>query len=265
MPDSYGELPPRLMVPVRDFVEWDLALANEVDIVDLPWIKGTGETAVPWEDWTAGLSSLCPPGLGISIDCGELTEISGMTGDPQIPQFVRWARLGFAGLGCDVAWKETWCAIRSRLDADRTRPISWWAVAYADHNIALSPHPQEILQAAVETRASGFMLDTFVSSGPNLVDWMSPQELTDLLRQARELQMPVILGGETTSEDLEWLCDLEPDVIAVRNCVCRYGDATEPLSPTRLEWYRQTLDASVEFDRAGWKASRALQFASSNS
>jgi len=267
MRSSVIELPPRLMVSVRDHTDWVMALEAGVEIVDLPWSLTMSLWPAHGDPLLVRLAadaSQWPPQFGIAVDCGELSQLPARSAWLPVPESARWARLGLASLAHVVDWKTNWVAARHRLDAERTRPLSWWAVAYADHRLAQAPSPSEIISAAIETGCAGLVLDTFIKSGPTLTDLMSPPELTALLQQARDFQLPVVIAGGVESDDLEWVCDLEPAVVAVRTCVSRYGEYDQPLSPTRLAWFRQSLDDAVEFNRAEWQATRALYGTSSS-
>lgn len=266
MRSSAVELPPRLMVSVRDCIDWEMALDAGVEIVDLPWTRAVS-TQSPFDPLFTRLTTeiaMLPPTLGVSVDCGELSQRQELSSSLQIPASARWARLGLAGMANEVDWCRHWVAAREQWNATRSRPLSWWAVVYADHRLANAPSPAEIVAAAIETQCAGLVLDTFIKSGPTLTDLMSPQELTTLVQHARELQLPVVIAGGIESDDLEWVCDLEPAVIAVRTSVSRFGEFDQPLSPTRLAWFRQSLDDAVEFDRAAWETARELQFSSSS-
>lgn len=267
MRSSTTELPPRLMVSVRDDQDWTTALEAGVDIIDVPCLPDqlAGELLVGCQsaDFRRDLQPRMIP-LGFALDCGELQQWTSAC-TINIPDQARWARLGLAGCAPKPDWQGAWVRVRQLIEASRSQPLAWWAVAYADHVLAQAPCPREILTAALETHCAGLVLDTFIKSETTLTDLLAPQELTGLMRSAREAHLPVIIAGGIESDDLEWMCDLEPDVIAVRRTVCRLGEHDQPLSPTRLEWFRQSLDEAVQFDREAWQFAHAVAFTASDS
>ncbi|OYW18578.1 MAG: hypothetical protein B7Z55_10370, partial [Planctomycetales bacterium 12-60-4] len=119
--------------------------------------------------------------------------------------------------------------------------LRWIAVAYGDALSANSPAVGQILDAAVASNSAGLLIDTFNKSSGGLLDCLHPIELLDVVRRARELQMPLAIAGKISPEDLECLCDLEPDIIGVRSAVCESGDRSKRVMTAGVAKLREQL------------------------
>lgn len=211
------------------------------------------------------LAGLRAPRMGICVDVGDVRDFEASEFRPALPQGVRWARLGLAGCRGNPNWQADWQQIRSEINAASGRPLKWLAVAHADADFACSPKVGEIVHLAVESRCSGLFLETHRKSACSIADTMTPCELTQTIWMARELRLPVFVGGAIGLGDLDWICDLEPAVVAVRSSVCDSGAVDQSVSETRVNRFKLALEAAAGFDRARWdflQQCRARQAAS---
>jgi uncharacterized protein (UPF0264 family) len=97
------------------------------------------------------------------------------------------------------------------------------ATAYADHELACSPRPEQILETAIALKLPAFLLDTCTKTGRDLLAWMSRDRLARLIQRARVAGMPVALAGSLTASSMAALADLAPDWFAVRGAACPAG------------------------------------------
>ena len=147
------------------------------------------------------------------------------------------AAAGWKGIG---SWRNSWIDVRCRFSGDH----EWVAVAYADHQRAHAPTPDDVLQAALETNCSVLLVDTFVKDGTNLLDWLPVKEITSLRKGTAAHGLQLALAGRVTLMDLPMLLPLQPDIIAVRGAVCRSGERTAAVSEMLVAEFMEQLSAS---------------------
>ncbi len=222
---------PRLLVSVRNLIECEAALAGGAEIID---VKEPANGPLGMADLSviAAIGQRmggCESIPGLSIALGELREWSQNQRRVPLPRAVKWSKLGFAGSRNDRNWRRNWVELRQQLDEAAQRPLRWIAVAYADHLQADSPSLLDVLSAAQQTGCAGLLIDTYDKATGSLLDWLSPIGLVDVVRRAREQRMPLALAGKISLQDLGWLCDLEPDIIAVRSAACQDGNRDKPV------------------------------------
>ena len=137
-------------------------------------------------------------------------------------------------------WRNSWIDVRCRFSGDH----EWVAVAYADHQRAEAPTPDDVLDAALETNCSVLLIDTFVKDGTNLLDWLPVEEITSLRKATAAHGLQLALAGRVTLMDLPLLLPLQPDIIAVRGAVCESGERTAEVSELLVAEFMERLAAS---------------------
>lgn len=147
------------------------------------------------------------------------------------------AAAGRQGMG---RWRNSWIDVRCRFSGDH----EWVAVAYADHQRAEAPTPDDVLEAALETNCSVLLIDTFVKDGTNLLDWLPVEEITSLRKATAAHGLQLALAGRVTLMDLPLLLPLQPDIIAVRGAVCELGERTAEVSELLVAEFMERLAAS---------------------
>lgn len=147
------------------------------------------------------------------------------------------AAAGRQGMG---RWRNSWIDVRCRFSGDH----EWVAVAYADHQRAEAPTPDDVLEAALETNCSVLLIDTFVKDGTNLLDWLPVEEITSLRKATAAQGLQLALAGRVTLMDLPLLLPLQPDIIAVRGAVCELGERTAEVSELLVAEFMERLAAS---------------------
>ena len=134
-------------------------------------------------------------------------------------------KLGLAHSG--TRWESEWSRLRERW---RTGP-GWVAVAYADWEIAGSPLPDRVLDAAIGIEGCvGILVDTWDKSRPAPVDlsW------TSWFARARESGLMTALAGRLDLDSIRRLAPLQPDVVAVRGAACFAGSRSGSIDPDRV-------------------------------
>ena len=252
---------PRLLVSVRNAEEALSAIRGGADIVDIKEPANGSLGRASLENLTAiatclrdamadaGRSGAEPVPLSIAL--GEVEEWSSSTqyfgGDASdhatatssgLPDALceaisqlrpRYLKLGLSNdVEAPVSarqWRNAWIDARCRFEGEH----EWVAVAYADHDRANAPAPDEVLDAALETNCSALLIDTFVKDGTSLLDWLSVEQLAGLRKKSYAHGLQLALAGKVTLLELPSLLPLQPDIIAVRGAVCKTGVRTAPV------------------------------------
>lgn len=144
-------------------------------------------------------------------------------------------------------WIEQWQSARIGLSLkqpalpERRNQPDWVAVAYADHHAAGSPAPLEVLDAAIDTGCSTFLIDTFRKDGLGTFHWLTMDELHKVRRQTSEHGLQFALAGQLNEQRLSEINAIRPDILAVRGAVCEGRDRRSTISGSRLRNLRQQL------------------------
>jgi uncharacterized protein (UPF0264 family) len=109
------------------------------------------------------------------------------------------------------------------------------AVAYADCERASAPMAEAVAAFAVEHRWPVLLLDTWKKDGSTLFDWSPVSVVARIRDRCLEAEIRVALAGSLGHEHVPALRGLQPDWLAVRGAVCRYGKRTETLDPARID------------------------------
>lgn len=252
----------RLLVSVRNAPEAEAALAGGADIVDAkePLNGPLGPVAT---DVLQSICAVVDRAVPISVALGDVgrdniadgllsaarTDVAfvkiGLGGSGRHSR--RWLDLGAwstpgpwaLGLGpWSVLGPESvlgpWSLVRQQ------RP-SVVVVAYADYEAANTPSPDEAIDIAAETHATGILLDTCDKDGSGLTALMTPRALGAFVTRAREHGLGVALAGRLTAGDIDRVCDAEPDILGFRGAACDGGRAGI-VSADRVRALRDQLD-----------------------
>lgn len=231
----------QLLVSVRSAEEAETALAGGADIVDAkePRHGSLGPVA---PEVLAGILHRLPSSKPVSIALGDgatiddvLARISSI---PESSQRITYLKLGFAGVPDSRRVGRLLNAARTASPASSTRIV---AVGYADAELAGSVPPQAICRAAVRAGIAGILFDTYTKGGGNLLTWMEPAVLTDLLALVREGGLFAAVAGGLGVGDLDTVIRARPDVVGFRGAVCTGGRDGE-VSEHRVKQLRKRLD-----------------------
>jgi uncharacterized protein (UPF0264 family) len=216
-----------LLVSVRSAREAREAAEAGADVIDVkePARGPLGRADV--SVWTE-VRRAVPPGMTLSVALGELREWTAEVNNPIDPgslQGYAYRKLGLAG--ASAAWVDRW---RQVATIEGIGP-AWIAVIYADWELAEAPGPEAVLDVAlVSAHCAGVLVDTWDKSRPSPVD-LSWRLLFDRVRDSGKLSA---LAGRLTSETIESLAPLRPDLIAVRGAACENGDRSAAIEPARV-------------------------------
>lgn len=206
-----------LLVSVRDAEEALIALRGGADIIDVKEPRNGSLGAADSKVWRAvheRIAGRAP----LSAALGELASCV-VRGTMKDLDGYRFAKFGLAGCQDVAGWPQRWRATLSLLPAE-VAPV---AVAYADFEQARAPDPSHVLAQAMHFKCAALLLDTFEKSNGDLFDYLTPSRLSQLIQQARNAGLLVVLAGSLSSDSIVKAVKLSPDYVAVRGAVCR-GD-----------------------------------------
>jgi (5-formylfuran-3-yl)methyl phosphate synthase len=202
-----------LLVSVRSAEEARAAVEGGASVVDVkepdhgPLGRASAST------WRA-VREAVPLTIPVSVALGELSDWSGAEGSFD---GISFRKIGLADSGPN--WRSRWVELR-RHQAGGAR---WVAVAYADWRVARAPHPDEILEAALEAEdCSGVLVDTWDKSVPSPLD--ATPEWFAWVSLAQRSGRFVALAGGLDLNAIARLAPLRPDLFAVRGAACDRSD-----------------------------------------
>jgi len=170
--------------------------------------------------------------LPCSVALGEIDDLRKVDGVVALPFGVTDIKFGPARLGTVKCWKQGWRDALARFTSNGRGSVRHVAVAYADWQAADAPRPEEILSAAIEFGADGFLIDTCRKDSGNLLQALSRDDLRRLAAVAHQSEITLALAGSLRLEDLAALVEFGPDVIAVRGAACDRGQRSADVSST---------------------------------
>lgn len=226
----------QLLVSVRSAAEAEAALAGGADFID---VKEPSRGPLGFADAQVlrEIAAQIGDRAVLSAALGEMGDSLSRASIASLENY-RFAKLGLAGAREISDWPRQWRTILAGLPP-RTEPV---AVAYADWRTCGAPSPAEILAhaGALERQCRALLVDTFAKQGATLFDFISTDELADVLAAARAQGMRTLVAGSLQRENLQPIIALSPDVVAVRGAVC-VGGREGTVAATRVAEFRAAL------------------------
>jgi len=210
-----------LLVSVRSADEAAVAVAAGASVIDVKEPRrgplGPADPAV----WRA-VRAIVPGRLPVSVALGELVEQPALhvAGDLD---GISYRKLGLAG--APASWRADLKALRDGLET------AWIAVIYADWQRAEAPHPDAILEFALENACAGVLVDTWDKSRSIP---LSLSEWSGRLSRAQRAGLLVALAGRLDLATIDRLQPLRPDLFAVRGAACVSGDRLGSIDSRRV-------------------------------
>jgi uncharacterized protein (UPF0264 family) len=179
-------------------------------------------------------------------------QVGAAIGDmPNLPGTASLAALGAAVCGVDYV-KVGLYGLQSEADALKmleetqksVREYSSFVVAagYADFRRAGTLNPKCLPRVAAAVGVRACLLDTAIKDKHSLFDFLKPQQLRLLCRQAHESGLLFGLAGALKEEHLPMVHDLGADIVGLRTAVCRYRRRNGPLEASRVQQLRRKCD-----------------------
>jgi len=241
----------RLLVSVVDAGEAREAATAGADIVDVK-NPAEGSLGAPLPAVIAEVRAAVPEELPVSVAIGDM---------PNLPGTAALAALGAARSGASFVKVGLWgvaneaeavALLRAVREAIAGVPgAEVVAGAYADaRRVAPAPLAPELLPRVA--RAAGVkvcLLDTAIKDGRGLLDWLSPDELTSFVDDARAGGLEVALAGALRAEDLPVVHATGADIAGVRSAACGDGRRSGPLVGARVRALRAACAATPRASR----------------
>lgn len=228
----------KLLVSVRSPEEALAALKAGADLIDVKE-PGRGPLAPAEAEVVAAVIAVVDGKVPVSAALGEWAPNALVEAHwhLQLPlDYVKW---GLAGYMHTPGWGNDLLDMRREMK----RGPEVVAVAYADHTRAKSVPPAEVAKFAKRYKYKAFLLDTFLKDKKNVLSFLDPAEIGELVELLREGGVAVAIGGSLKLEDLKKLKDVHPDWYAVRGAVCVGGDRKADLDPSRIKKWKESLKA----------------------
>ena len=236
---------------VVDAGEARAAAAAGADIIDVK-NPAEGSLGAPAPAVIAAIRAAVPAALPVSAAIGDM---------PNLPGTAALAALGAAHSGATFVKVGLWGAsteadavalLRAVREAIAGVPgAEVVAGAYADaRRVAPAPLAPELLPRVA--RAAGVkvcLLDTAIKDGRGLLDWLSPDELTSFVDDARAGGLEVALAGALRAEDLPVVHATGADIAGVRSAACGDGRRSGPLEAARVRALRAAYTATPRASR----------------
>jgi uncharacterized protein (UPF0264 family) len=211
----------RLLVSVRSAEEVAAALAGGADIIDAKE-PARGSLGPVTPAVLAAIAACTPASVPLSVALGDGTGRDELraaldavrTENRRAPVYLK---VGFAGV-------QSVDRITALLEAATASAAgaSLVAVAYADFGVAVTPPPEDVLDAAVSAGVRGFLVDTWLKDGRTLLDHLPIERLAALSRGSRSARLLFALAGSLDSDAISRLAGIA-DVVGVRGAACRDG------------------------------------------
>lgn len=228
---------PQLLVSVRDAQEAEAALAGGADWIDLKE-PSAGPLAAVSVQTAREVARILAGRRILSAALGELCEWKQSSAQELLTvEGLRFVKLGLAGCAQRDDWQQQWLDIATAA-ANANKQLV--AVLYADHLLASSPTPTEIITLAQQAETRYLLIDTFNKKAGTAFDHFTGDELGDLFIAARQLNLKIVLAGSLSCDLLQKLPATGVDMVAVRGAVCR-GDRTAEIDVKLVASFRQAL------------------------
>jgi uncharacterized protein (UPF0264 family) len=225
-----------LLVSVRSGEEAAAALEAGADLIDVK-DPSRGPLGMAHHEAVAAAVEAVGGEVPVSAALGEWSPdiLTAAHWHLELPlSYVKWGLAGYKG---GQAWGEELLETRRQVPAG----VEVVAVAYADWERANSVPPAEVARFAKRFRYRAFLLDTFAKDGKTLLDWMTPDEVAELVAGLRRGMVQVAIGGSLKLEQLKQLKAAAPDWFAVRGAVCAGGKRDGVLDPVRVKKWKEAM------------------------
>jgi (5-formylfuran-3-yl)methyl phosphate synthase len=128
---------------------------------------------------------------------------------------------------------------RHALEGSETKLIG---SLFADNHLFGGLDPHLVVQMCREGMCDGILIDTLTKDGRNLFDFMTEQELREVVIQGKLAGMSTALSGHLQIDDLDELARINPDIVGVRGAVCSTGDRNRSVAWEAVARFKRELD-----------------------
>jgi|LakMenEpi03Aug12_release.lakeMendotaPanAssembly.Ray.scaffolds.fasta_scaffold44826_4 uncharacterized protein (UPF0264 family) len=229
----------RLLVSVKDRNEAETARSAGVVWLDVknPAAGSLGQAST---GELLAIAQGLDQGILLSAALGELADLASL------PVGWPWSRLNLVKVGLAGLDKAPWQAMIQTLNPKITELGTTLVLgAYADHERAHAPLPEDVLAFAIQAGMPALLIDTWCKDGTRLLDWLDSSRISELLRCAQNAGIALALAGSLDLESAQRLLPLHPAWLAVRGSVCKDGLRTDGIDPDRIKSWLHQLASSA--------------------
>ena len=230
-----------LMVSVQDLDEATHALRGGADIVDVKNLQealvGSAEPQIVKQ-----VRDTVPGPHHASVTLGVVPNQAGTVAMAAYAAGVLDAtsvKVGFMKSEYEEA-VEVLVASRRALEGFETKLIG---SLFADNHLYDGLEPRRMVELAKDSQCDGFLIDTLTKDGRNLFDFLSEEELRDIVYEGKLLGMSTALSGHLRIDDLDELARINPDIVGVRGAVCARGDRGKAVHWEAVAEFKRQLEA----------------------
>jgi (5-formylfuran-3-yl)methyl phosphate synthase len=241
----------RLLVSVVDADEAREASAAGADIVDVK-NPAEGSLGAPSPAVIEAVRAAVPARLPVSAAIGDMPNLPGTAALAALGAArggAAFVKVGLWGVSTEPEAVALLRAVRDGVAGVQGAMVV--AAAYADaRRVAHAPLAPELLpRVAQAAGVATCLFDTAVKDGRGLLDWLSADELTSLVGDARAAGLQVALAGALRAEDLPVVRAAGADIAGVRSAACADGRRSGPLDPARVGALRAACAATPRASR----------------
>jgi (5-formylfuran-3-yl)methyl phosphate synthase len=217
----------RLLVSVVSADEARRALAGGADIIDIKDPR-EGALGAPSPRVVSEVVRVVGGAAPVSVALGDMPDLphtAALAAGGAVDLGARYVKVGLRGVrSVDRAV----ALMRAVADAVGPGSVGVVAAAYADAQALDPPALAPVWLPEVVARAgvSGALIDTFVKDGRGLYEWLSEDDVVDLVARTRAVGGSFGVAGQLGFPDLGRVA---ADVVGVRSAVCRGGDRSGEL------------------------------------
>jgi uncharacterized protein (UPF0264 family) len=166
-------------------------------------------------------------------------------------------KVGFGGIGCPARAAVLIAAAVCGAKTGSNGRAGVVAAAYADGDLVASLAPAALVAVAAQAGAEGLLIDTCDKLGPGLRQLLSPAPLAQLVAEAHDTGLFVVLAGRLTADDLSFARDAGADIAGLRGAACE-GGRTGRISAAKVSQLRSRCAASAALHPAAQRSTQRL-------
>ncbi|MHA1903183.1 MAG: (5-formylfuran-3-yl)methyl phosphate synthase [Candidatus Thorarchaeota archaeon] len=225
----------KLLVTPTDEMDAVDAVNGGADIIDVKNpAEGSLGAALP--SLIRKIRSAVSPDIPVSAALGDI---------PFLPGTVAQAALGAAMAGADYVKiglhgtksnEEALLVMKSVKTTilDFKPDVQVVAATYGDYKRVGTLNPNVLPEIAATAEIDIMMVDTAVKDGKSLFEFMSSNEVQELIDNSRSSGLKAALAGSLVGETYKRAVDLRPDIVGVRGAALIGGDRTSGRVDSKL-------------------------------
>ncbi len=147
-------------------------------------------------------------------------------------------KVGFCNTDYDTAL-EVLKQSREALKGSNTKLVG---SLFADNPLYGGLDPHYMVRLATESECDGWLIDTLTKDGRNLFDFLTEEELRDMVFEGKQRGQSTALSGHLKISDLDELARINPDIVGVRGAVCSTGDRDRAVAWEAVAEFKRQVD-----------------------